>query len=387
LRAVTQHYIKHSVPLGSQTLAASNSDLGSSATVRKEMHWLEEQGFLAQPHTSAGRVPTELGYRYFVDSLMGPCELKQEELHEINYFFGHISGEAEKSLMETSQLLSGVTHCASIVLSPNIESATLLSLQLVKMSSQVVLMVAVLSNGVVEKRTLEFAEELTQDQLARASHALSDALIDGQPIESHFHPTARGEGHKEAGQADVSGSGSGQAGASRSGVSGSGSGQSGASRSGASGSGSGQTGVSGSGTPLANFSCDPDVRHIADATWQALSELTADPQEHIFVGGTSELAGVFDTIDTLREILATLEQQYIVVTMLRDLVDRGVKVSIGSENQLPPLHECALVVAPYTASDSDGGSVAVVGPTHMNYPKAMAAVRVISGQLSDLLCE
>lgn len=349
LRAVTEYYIKHSVPLGSQTLAAANSDLGSSATVRKEMHWLEEKGYLSQPHTSAGRVPTELGYRYFVDSLMGPCKLKKEELHEINYFFGHISGEAEKSLMETSQLLSVVTHCASIVLSPNIESATVLSLQLVKMSSQVVLMVAVLSNGVVEKRTLEFAEDITQDQLSRASNALSEALIDGHPIESHFYKTASGDArHAGARQAD-----------------------------------SGQ-----SVTPQANFlRCDPDVRHITDATWKALSELTLYPQEHIFVGGTSELAGVFDTIDTLREILATLEQQYIVVTMLRDLVDRGVKVSIGSENQLQPLHECALVVAPYTASDSDGGSVAVVGPTHMNYPKAMAAVRVISGQLSDLLCE
>lgn len=364
LRAVTEYYIKHSVPLGSQTLAAANSDLGSSATVRKEMHWLEEKGYLSQPHTSAGRVPTELGYRYFVDSLMGPCKLKKEELHEINYFFGHISGEAEKSLMETSQLLSVVTHCASIVLSPNIESATVLSLQLVKMSSQVVLMVAVLSNGVVEKRTLEFAEDITQDQLSRASNALSEALIDGHPIESHFYKTASGD----AGQVGARQIGSSQAGTPHAGARQADSGQ--------------------SVTPQANFlRCDPDVRHITDATWKALSELTLYPQEHIFVGGTSELAGVFDTIDTLREILATLEQQYIVVTMLRDLVDRGVKVSIGSENQLQPLHECALVVAPYTASDSDGGSVAVVGPTHMNYPKAMAAVRVISGQLSDLLCE
>ncbi len=358
LRAVVEHCIRHFFPMGSQTIASTAKNLGSPATIRKEMRWLEEQGYLSQPHTSAGRVPTELGYRYFVDLLMGPCVLKKEEMRVINYFFGHISGEAEQNLMETSQLLSDVTHCASIVLSPKIESASILSLQLVKLSAQVALLVAVLSNGAVEKRTLEFPDGVTEEELHRASEILSQTLIDGRSIDSHFYRHAR---RGLSGEASVD-----------------------------------RDTASGepprawrplTPDPFKLSENDFDLRHIVEAAWNALSELALHPQEHIFIGGTSELAGVFDTIETLREILATLEQQYIVVTMLRDLVERGVKVSIGSENHLPPLHECALVVAPYRASDSKGGSVAVIGPTHMNYPKAMAAVAVVSGQLSDLLCE
>ena len=372
LRLVVEHCMQHSSPVGSQTIAAASAQLGSPATIRKELAWLEAQGYLLQPHTSAGRVPTELGYRCFVDSLMGPCGLGQEELRSIKYFFGHISAESEQSLKQTSQLLSDVTHCASIVLPPRIETASILSVQLVELSPRLVLLVTVLSSGSVEKQTLELSCQVSETQLSGAQEILCRALIDGQPLDSHFcaePPVGRKTlGTKDGGAKPFSSK---------------------------SLTATAKT-LNSKGLDL--LRCAPEVQHIVEAAWGALHDLVVGPEQHVFIGGASELAGVFEPSETLREILAVLEQ-HIMVSLLRDLAAQGVTVCIGAENQLAPLRECALVVAPYAAAGAAAGSavgstagsavgsVAVIGPKHMNYPKAMASVEVVSDQLSHLLSQ
>ena len=338
LRVVVEDYMSTAHPVGSASVTSRFDDFGfraSSATVRKEMRLLEEAGYLAQPHISAGRIPTEMGYRYFIDTLMGPCVLERQAEHTICDFFSNASRELDRNLMDTSQLLSEVTHCASVVLPPSSESATLRSLQLVQMDSQVVLLIVVLSNGVVEKRALDLEEVVSEDELGESTRLISEAAVGETPP---FNT------------ADVP-------------------------------------------------PCPQSVAHIVAPSWEALCGAVSEAPGYMFVGGTSELAGVFETIDTLREILSALEQRYVVVTLLRDLVERpaetetdragetGVQVSIGAENMLSPLRECSLVVAPYVTSESDKGSLAVIGPTHMDYPQAMAAVGTVSSQLSGLLCE
>ena len=361
LRVVVEDYMSSAKPVGSASITSRFGKFGfktSSATVRKEMRSLEDAGYLSQPHISAGRVPTEMGYRYFIDALMGPCVLERQAEHTICDFFGNASRELDRNLMDTSQLLSEVTHCASVVLPPSSESATLRSLQLVQMEPQIVLLIVVLSNGVVEKRAVEFEEAVSEHELGESTRLISEAAVGETPPFS---------------EADVP-------------------------------------------------PCPQSVSHIVAPSWEALCGAVAEAPGYMFVGGTSELAGVFETIDTLREILSTLEQKYVVVTLLRDLVerpaehspdsttdlgasaadrvanraarrsasraaDRGVQVSIGAENMLPPLQQCSLVVAPYASSESDWGSLAVIGPTHMDYPQAMAAVGAVSSQLSGLLCE
>ena len=370
MRVVVEDYMSSAKPVGSASITSRFGEFGfktSSATVRKEMRSLEEAGYLSQPHISAGRVPTEMGYRYFIDALMGPCVLERQAEHTICDFFGNASKELDRNLMDTSQLLSEVTHCASVVLPPSSESATLRSLQLVQMEPQIVLLIVVLSNGVVEKRAVEFEEAVSEHELGESTRLISEAAVGETPPFSEM---------------DVP-------------------------------------------------PCPQSVSHIVAPSWEALCGAVAEAPGYMFVGGTSELAGVFETIDTLREILSTLEQKYVVVTLLRDLVERpaehspdstpdlgagaadraasrsanrtassaadrsadrgaqvsGVQVSIGAENMLPPLRQCSLVVAPYASSESDWGSLAVIGPTHMDYPQAMAAVGTVSSQLSGLLCE
>ena len=119
----------------------------------------------------------------------------------------------------------------------------------------------------------------------------------------------------------------------------------------------------------------------------ALSGRPADDPEQVFVGGTARMAQAFDAIETVREVLGILEQQFVVVSLLRDVIDRGLHVAIGTETGVAPLAECAIVVAPYDIEGERAGTIGVLGPTRMNYPQALAAVAVVSDRLSDRLTE
>lgn len=155
LRAVVQQYIETAQPVGSTTVA-HNPDVGvSSATVRNDMTVLEREGYLAQPHTSAGRVPTEKGYRFFVDGLAGADTPSPTNVRAVRDFFATAHGEIESMLRETTRLLASLTHSAAVVVGDAPEVATLRSVQLVDLSPRTVLVVAVLSNGVVLKRTFD----------------------------------------------------------------------------------------------------------------------------------------------------------------------------------------------------------------------------------------
>ena len=112
-----------------------------------------------------------------------------------------------------------------------------------------------------------------------------------------------------------------------------------------------------------------------------------DDPDQVFVGGTSRIASAFDAIETVREVLGILEQQYVVVTLLRDVLDRGLQVAIGTETGMAPLAECALIVAPYQVDGEPAGTIGVLGPTRMDYPQALAAVAVVSHRLSQRLTE
>ena len=114
---------------------------------------------------------------------------------------------------------------------------------------------------------------------------------------------------------------------------------------------------------------------------------TPDSDEQVFVGGASRTALAFEAVETVRAVLGILEQQYVVVTVFRDVLDRGLQVAIGTETGLETLAECSLVVAPYEVEGEQAGSIGVLGPTRMDYPQALAAVAVVSKRLSRHLTE
>jgi heat-inducible transcriptional repressor len=132
---------------------------------------------------------------------------------------------------------------------------------------------------------------------------------------------------------------------------------------------------------------DPHLGGVVSAVADAVAQHTDVDPEQVFVGGASLMAKAFDAVESVRSVLAILEQQLVVVTLLRDVLDRGLNVAIGTETGMQPLADCSIVVAPYEVEGEPVGSIGVLGPTRMNYPLALAAVAVVSNRLGRRLSE
>jgi len=318
LHAVVQEYIETAQPVGSSRVSNAPGVEVSSATVRSDMAHLEEQGYLTQPHTSAGRIPTDKGYRFFVDQLSSSHpSLDAADRATVRQFFKVTHGELESVLTRTSELLSRITDWTAVVVGPSTGAATVRSAQLIDLSSHVVLVVAVLSNGVVEKRTIEAPVELTAAVVADASARMAEKLVgrtlaDPDPADSRPDP-------------------------------------------------------------------------LVDAAIVALRE--ANEGVEVFVGGASRLAAAFEAVDQVREVLGILEKHLVVVSLIDDVLERGMQVAIGEETGVDILAECSIVVAPYHIEGQPAGTVGVLGPTRMDYSQALSAVAVVSRRLGTALSE
>ncbi|MCP4087516.1 MAG: heat-inducible transcription repressor HrcA [Actinomycetia bacterium] len=324
LRAIVETYIETAQPVGSSAVVGTSEVTVSSATVRNEMAQLENEGYIIQPHTSAGRIPTERGYRFFVDTLQEEAaRLKGAPARRVRDFFDHTHGELELMLHDTSQLLSDITAHTAVVVGLAHDVATVRSVQLVGLAPHTALVVLVLSNGAVEKHTIELPDELTDDQLADASTALSAALLGRSRRQLPTEPA--------------------------------------------------------DGAPV-------EITGVVRVAFDAL-RTPESSEADVFVGGTSNAASSFEAIDTVRNVLELLEQQLVVVSLIRDVMDRGLQVAIGSETRMEPLAEASVVVAPYDVEGQRAGSIAVLGPTRMDYPQALAAVAVVSNSLGKRLSE
>jgi heat-inducible transcriptional repressor len=327
LRAVVTEYIETAQPVGSGHVASSAEVNVSSATVRNDMAALEAEGYLAQPHTSAGRIPTEKGYRFFVDQLGGPGKLGVNESQQVRTFFSRTHGEMEQMLSDTSRLLSSLTHYAAVVVGPQHEVATIKSVQLVGLSPRLVLAVLVLSSGAIEKHSIELSAD-ADDLIVNAAAVRLSTLIVGQTLAS----------------------------------------------------------ASSIDSQSLDLGESADVSTILQAALAVLGgEHRHDDQ--VFIGGTSDMVASFDAVRTVSEILRILEQQLVVVSLLEDVLDRGLSVAIGRETGNEALADCSIVVAPYVVDGETAGSIGVLGPTRMHYDQALSAVAVVANRLGRTLSE
>jgi len=317
LEAVVVEHIDTAQPVGSSAVAASADLDVSSATVRSEMVALEREGYLAQPHTSAGRIPTDKGYRYFVDHLSSGV-LGNVQQQQVKDFFAGVRGEVEDVLEQTSTLLSQLTSYTSLVVGASHAHASILSVQLVNLDSRHHLLVTVFSDGSVVKHSLTPSFEATHKEVMEASKQLN-ALLIGTTLESRVQVPSRQD-------------------------------------------------------------------HEASLVREAVSTLHASQPvmdgEQVFIGGSSKVAQTFDGVETVRQVLAILEQELLVVSLVQDMLDQGLSVAIGSEHGYEPLLACALIVAPVTIDGSPAGAVGLLGPTRMKYKEAMAVAEVVSAQLT-----
>lgn len=321
LRVVVEEYIDTALPVGSTAVTKAAELSVSSATVRNELASLETEGYLHQPHTSAGRVPTEKGYRYFVDHV-GAARLARPENRQVSQFFTEVRGEIEDLLRETAGLLSNLTDHAAVVVDHTSDAAIVRSVQLVSLSDTIALAVVVFSNGAVEKHTLEFDEPVADDLLDRIAASVRVA-VENKPLHDAMAPKSTGD------------------------------------------------------------------RVLDGVILRVMDLLGAETHEtdRVYVDGASRVASGFEAVESVKRVLTILEQQLVVVNVIADVIDRGLSVAIGTETGIDRLEECSVVVSPYLVDGEQAGSIAVLGPTRMNYPQAMAAVTVVSRQLGDRLSE
>lgn len=322
LRAVVEEYVATGNPVGSAAVAKAAQLKVSSATVRNEMMVLEAQGYIDQPHTSAGRVPTDLGYRYYIDHLARPVRLAARDRAAVVEFFSHAHRELENMLAESSRLLSRLTAYAAVVVGPQLEASRVRDVHLTALSSATVLAVLVLDTGRVEKLLVE-GVSADHETVARAAHALAEAMRGSSPF---------------------------------------------------------------GGVPPAPSTGTPEADSLAARVVSEIARWAQPSLIPFYLGGTSNLmAGVAEAAE-VQHVLDALEEQVAVMSMLSDaLHSTHLVVRIGSENTLPEMKDWSVVTARYQAGGRPLGAVSVVGPTRMNYLRAMSAVEAVSEGLGDAL--
>ena len=331
LKAIVQDYVRDGEPVGSKRLVEEWNLGVSAATVRADMAALEEAGLVMHPHTSAGRIPTDAGYRYFVDTLMTSSTDPLQPEH-VAALEGLLMGSAdlEELLRRTSSVLSRLTRFAALVVAPRLDRSRLRHIELVHLAPTSILAVLIVDTGRVEKRMLDLDAPVAEHDVQRARHAINDAAA-----------------NLRLGQApDVI------------------------------------AGVA-AGAPA-------EVRPLIEAVADAVRRGLADTHEgdQLFVGGTSNMAGggYFERLEQVKSVFETLEEQVVVLQVLRDVLRDDPAVRIGTELPLVELAACSVVAARYEAGGS-GGSVGVLGPTRMDYPKTLAAVQAVASSLEKALAE
>lgn len=327
LKTLIEHHIVDGQPVGSRALSKlSGLDL-SAATVRNVMADLEELGLIASPHTSAGRIPTAKGYRLFVDTLLTVRPLEKEKISAIE---GRLHPSQPQLLISNaSQLLSGLTHFAGIVVAPRRKTVKIRHLEFVGLSDTRILLIIVTTDGDVQNRILFTKRSYSPSELTSASNYLNQ-YFGGQEFE-HIRTTVRNDILKLRG----------------------------------------------------------DLHDLMAAALTASDDALSCETEDFVISGERNLLEVEEfssNMKRLRELFDLFEQR----TALMQLLDssssaEGIQIFIGGESGIAPLDECSVVTAPYEADGQIVGSVGVIGPTRMAYERVIPIVDITARLLSSAL--
>jgi heat-inducible transcriptional repressor len=330
LREVIRSFIESGEPVGSRTIAKIYPEGLSAASIRNIMADLEEMGLLSQPHTSAGRVPTDRGYRYFVDSLLTGMEVPRSDREQVNEVVRR-QVTVPEVLHEISRLISRLTHQVGFVVSPDHTRAVLKHIEFISLAKQRVLVILVDTAGVIYNRVADTSEELPQEELDKIGRFLA-AEYQGKSLVEIRESLLQAMKEEKARFDKL-------------------------------------------------FS-----RAITLGTQFFQAQEEADKK--IFVEGTSNILHQpdFSDMDEMRKIFETFEATGKLVKILDEVAaSEGLRVVIGSEHSDPTLSHLALVASPYHVGDKAAGLLGVLGPTRMEYARAMALVDYISKLLSRIL--
>lgn len=327
LRAIVSDYVSSREPVGSKALVERHQLGVSPATIRNDMAVLEEEGYITQPHTSAGRIPTDKGYRLFVDRLGEVKPLSAAEKRAIHAFMAG-AVDVEDIVTRTVRLLAQLTQQVAIVQYPITSSAVVKHVELVSLNVDRALVVLITSSGRVEQRVIELPAH-TEEQLAQVRQRVNAAIVD-------HAPSSAAERLQHAVD-DVA----------------------------------------------------PDQRGpVATVVATLLEILATDPGNRIVVAGVPNLTRYGMNFElSIQPVVEALEEQVVLLRLLGESAVDDVTVRIGQENPYEPLRATSLVTSTYGDPGDTWAHLGVVGPTRMDYPSTIASVRAVARYVGRFLSE
>jgi len=327
LKNLVEHYISDGQPVGSRTLSkCSGLDL-SPATIRNVMSDLEELGFVTSPHTSAGRIPTPRGYRFFVDTLLTVKPLEQQEIRKLRHDLS--SPDRQELIANAASLLSSLTQFAGLVLIPRRRNIAFKQIEFLPLSEKRILLIIVTGDGDVQNRIIVSDKPYTPSELTQATNFFNQHYA-GHRLEDVLHKL-----REELQQ------------------------------------------------------MQSDMTRLMAAALEASSKVMDNDQDNVVIAGERNLLQVDEfssNVSSLRKLFEMFERRNNLLRLL-DTSHRaaGVNIFIGGESGHMPLDECSLVTAPYEVDGQVVGTLGVIGPTRMAYERVIPIVDVTAKLLSSAL--
>ncbi len=326
LAAIVDDYILTAMPVGSRTISKHTDINLSSATIRNEMSDLEEMGYLEQPHTSAGRIPSDKAYRLYVDTLMHRAMLSENEIQFIDDHFSKKLNEVEEIVKQTAWVLSNMTQYTSAVLSPQLHAIKIKHVQLVPVSEEKALCVIVTDAGIVRDSIVRVPFGVDADELERVSRILTQRL----------HNSRMDRAVK---------------------------------------------------TILPELSKEfAEHKTFLQATLDSMKQGMRIDAEKVALSGTTNMLNYpeYSDMDKARGFLSAIETKDRIYDMLTKATDLEFTVTIGTENKDAQMQDCSVVTATYRVGNDPIGSLGIIGPTRMDYSRVMAILGYMGKSLSEM---
>ena len=328
LQAIVDDYITTAEPVGSRSIARRHEMGISPATIRNEMADLEVLGYLEQPHASAGRIPSPRGYRFYVDCLLNQPKISDNDIALITNWYETKVRSIEEVFQETAKIISRMTHNVSLVLAPQISSSTFKYMQFLPLDERRAIVVVVTDAGFVENKVIDIPDGLALDDLQQIARSINNRLggLSFNGIQSSLLREIKQDIMK-----------------------------------------------------------DPALFESALAI--LAKALTVDKGEKVYLGGTTQLLNQpeFRDVEKIRGLLTMLEEEKLLYDILHMQDGDGVLVTIGQENKFTGIHDCSMVQATYRLDGQVIGTLAVLGPTRMEYGKIMSVLEFMHRHMGEML--
>ncbi|WP_223591649.1 heat-inducible transcriptional repressor HrcA [Neobacillus bataviensis] len=327
LQVIVDDFIRSAQPVGSRSLSKKEEISFSSATIRNEMADLEELGFIEKTHTSSGRVPSEKGYRYYVDHLLSPQVLNQQDISIIQSIFAEKIFEFEKIIQRSAKILSDLTNYTSIVLGPAVSINKLKRIQIIPLNKDTAVAIFVTDTGHVENRSFSLPPSIDISDLEKTVNILNDRLA-GVSLED-----LNDKIYKEV-------------------------------------------------AVLLRQHI-----HNYDLMLHTIGETFKMPiNEKLFFGGKTNMLSQpeFHDITKIRSLLTMIDQEEWIYNLIRKN-SSGINVKIGKENNVSAMDNCSLITASYSVGAENLGTIAILGPTRMEYSRVISLLQLLSHDLTEVL--